>query len=164
MSVTRKRRTPALVHHTPTGKARVRIGGRDFCLGSSGSPEAEAAYHRLLADWRETGVVPPTTNAAKASPDPDGVTVAEVILAFWRHAVAFYVTPDGEPAAEQHNYKSALRILRKVAGPTSAAEFGPKRLLTVHAAMVEAGWTRKSGNRSQEPGIGFRTTGIANEA
>ncbi len=63
MSVTRKRRTPALVHHKPTGQARVRIGGRDFYLGKFGSPEAEAAYHHLLADWRETGVVPPTARA-----------------------------------------------------------------------------------------------------
>ena len=146
--IARKRRTPALVHHKPTGQARVRIGGRDFYLGRYGSPEAEAAYHRLLAEWRETGVVPSKANAAKASLDPDGVTVTEVILTFWRHAVAFYVTPDGEPAAEQHSYKSALRILRKVAGPDPAAEFGPKRLLAVQAAMVEAGWTRKYGNRS----------------
>ena len=148
MSVPRKRRAPSLVHHRPTGQARVRIGGRDFDLGKHGSPEAEAVYHRLLAGWRETGVVPPTAKAAKATPDPDGVTVAEMILAFWRHAEAFYVTPDGDPAAEQHSYKSALRVLRKVAGPNPAAEFGPERLPAVRAAMAEAGRTRKYVDRS----------------
>ena len=148
MSVTRKRRTPSLVHHRPSGQARVRIGGQDFYLGKFGSPEAEAAYHRLLADWRETGVVPPTARAAKQSPDPDGPTVDEVVLAFWRHAVEYYVDPDGEPAAEQDSDKSALRVLRKVAGPDPAAEFGPKRLLAVQAATAEAGRTRKCVNRS----------------
>ena len=148
MSVTRKRRTPALVHHKPTGQARVRIGGRDFHLGRFGSPEAEAAYHRLLADWRETGVVPPTAAAAKLTPNLDGPTVDEVVLAFWRHAVGYYVDPGGQPAAEQDSYRSALQILRKVAGPEPAEGFGPKRLLAVQAAMVEAGWTRKYVNRS----------------
>ena len=35
---------PSVVHHKPTGQARVRIAGKDFYLGRYGSKEARAAY------------------------------------------------------------------------------------------------------------------------
>ena len=148
MPAARPPRTPALVRHKPTGQARVRIAGRDFYLGRHGTPEAEAAYHRLLAEWRETGVVPPAARTARSPARPAGPTVDEVVLAFWRFAEGYYRDEDGNPTAELPLYKSALRVLRRVAGPDPAGDFGPRRLLAVQAAMVDAGWTRKYVNRS----------------
>jgi hypothetical protein len=42
---------PALVHHRPTGQARVRIDGRDHYLGRYGSQETLDAYDDLIRDW-----------------------------------------------------------------------------------------------------------------
>ena len=41
--------------HTQTGHARVRINGATHWLGRFGSPEAQAAYDRLLAEYLANG-------------------------------------------------------------------------------------------------------------
>jgi hypothetical protein len=57
----RNARVPAVVHHRPTGQARLRIDGRDFYLGPFGSEEAEENYRRVVAEWLSTGVLPEPT-------------------------------------------------------------------------------------------------------
>lgn len=37
------------------GYAVVRLNGRDFYLGSFGSPEAKTAYEKLIAEWLASG-------------------------------------------------------------------------------------------------------------
>jgi hypothetical protein len=41
--------------HSGTGHARVRINGTEHWLGRFGSPEAQAAYGRLLAEYLSNG-------------------------------------------------------------------------------------------------------------
>jgi hypothetical protein len=42
---------PSLVHHKPSGRARIRINGRDHWLGKWGSAEASLAYDRLITEF-----------------------------------------------------------------------------------------------------------------
>ena len=50
---------PALVHHKPSNRARVRIDGRDYWLGKWRSPEARLAYERLIAEYLANGRITP---------------------------------------------------------------------------------------------------------
>ena len=45
---------PALQHHKPSGRARVTVNGRDHWLGKWGSPEAQLAYDRIIAEYLAT--------------------------------------------------------------------------------------------------------------
>ncbi|MEM9703856.1 MAG: tyrosine-type recombinase/integrase [Planctomycetota bacterium] len=138
----KRTRTPKLCHHKASGQARVRLDGRDLYLGKFGTPEAEAAYHAVLAEWRATGETPakPPRGTLRGR---DSRTVSELILAFWKWAVERY--PDREPGrmhGELVGYKSALAVLREGWGPTPAAEFGPNALRECQAMMVARGWSR----------------------
>jgi hypothetical protein len=46
----RKPSIPKLCQHKASGKAVVRLNGRDH-LGVYGTPGAKAAYDRLIAEW-----------------------------------------------------------------------------------------------------------------
>ena len=45
---------PAYQFHV-SGNAKVRLAGKDFYLGSHGSPESYARYHALLAEYNAYG-------------------------------------------------------------------------------------------------------------
>src|SRR4051812_15387655 len=67
---------------------------RDVLLGKYDSPESKAEYERVLAEWR-IGQVPRTA--------PAGLSVAEVLVRYWKHAEAYYRHPDGTPTHEVVN-------------------------------------------------------------
>src|SRR5262245_38539081 len=100
------RTMPNLVHrlpqarlHKPSGQARVRICGRDVYLGRFGSPEARAAYERLLADYLRHGrTLRQTRDTPTTSPRlPSDLSVAELIRAYWDRHVTSYYRKDGKP-------------------------------------------------------------------
>jgi integrase len=129
-----------MCHHKASGQAIVRLGGRDFYLGPSGSKSARSEYDRLVAEWLAGG-----RRAPKAS--TDGLTIAEVLVAFWDHAETYYRHPDGTPTSEIHCLRDALKMLRRLYGHTPASDFGPLALKAVREAMIEAKWGRKNINR-----------------
>jgi integrase len=138
-----KRRIPSYRLHKPSGQAVVTISGRDYYLGTPDSPESREKYHRLIAEWMTTERTRAGSDDAKALPD---LTVAEVILAFWRHAQAHYLHPDGTPSDELANIKAALRPLRALYEATPAKDFGPLALRAVRDEMVRSGLARSSVN------------------
>jgi integrase len=127
-------------HHKASDQAIVRLGGRDFYLGPWGSKTARNEYDRLIAEWLVGG-----RRAPKAS--TDGLTITELLAAFWDHAEVYYRHPDGTPSSEIHCLRDALKILRRLYGHTPAGEFGPLALKAVREAMIEARWGRKNINR-----------------
>jgi integrase len=69
-----------------------------------------------------------------------------LIAAYWRHVEGYYVK-NGRPTSEQDLIRQALRVLRRLYGPTPAREFGPKGLKAVRQAMIEAGRCRPVVNK-----------------
>jgi hypothetical protein len=125
-----KNRTPSYCLHKGSGQAVVRIDGKDHYLGKYGTEESLREYDRLIAEWVAAGRRLP---GAKAG---DGLTVNELILAYWQWAEKNYRDGDGTPTRELPNLKDALRPLRKLYGDTEAAKFGPMALRTVREDMI----------------------------
>ncbi len=135
-------RIPALVHHKATNQARVRLDGRDFYLGRFGTEVANEAYRRLIAEWLATGTTP-QCNAARSSA---GLSINELILAYFRFAEGYYVK-NGKSTSELGLIKDTLRVLRELYGTTAAAEFSPLKLKAVREAMIAKGWCRSEINK-----------------
>ncbi len=124
------KRTPSLCRHKATGQAVVRIDGRDFYCGAYGTPEAQAEYDRLIAEWLSSGRCLPEA--------ADTLTVNKLILAHWRWAEAYYRW--GKRGGQCLRY--ALAVLRDLYGHTPAKEFGPRALKACRQRMIEKRWSR----------------------
>ncbi len=132
------KRTPSYCRHKATGQAVVRLDGKDFYLGRYGSSESEARYKQLIAEWLSNAKTAPHTGTANAP----SLTVAELLLRYWRWAEDHYRDPDGNPSRELGNLRDALRPLRLLYAHSPAREFGPLALRAVQDAMVEQGLCR----------------------
>ncbi|MCI0685575.1 MAG: hypothetical protein L0Y71_26045 [Gemmataceae bacterium] len=133
-------RIPRYGKHRATGQARVVLNGRSIYLGPYGSPKSREAYQRAINEWLARG----RTTARS------GLTIVELILAFWKHALVYYRKPNGVSTGELYCIKSACRPLRDLYGQSDADAFGPKELKAVRQAMIANGWVRKSINRNIE--------------
>ena len=138
---------PKLCLHKASGKAVVRLNGRDHYLGVFGTSEAKAAYDRLIAEWLAAGRRSAEDVAKTESEKPVPISVNEVLLAFWRHAERHYRHPDGRPTSEIKEYKYSLRPIRELYGTTPAISFGPRALATVRQQMLSADVSRPVINR-----------------
>lgn len=139
----RNRRVPSYRYHRASDQAIVVVDGRSHYLGAWDSPGSRAEYDRLIAEWLANGRRCGPPEPMEAAP---GANVAEVILAFWRHAEVHYRASDGTPSGELDNLKFALRPLRKLYGETPARDFGPLALRAVREEMVRSGLARTSVN------------------
>jgi hypothetical protein len=98
---------PSYRLHAASGQAVVTIDGKDHYLGEHGSQASRTRYNTLIADWRANGCRLPSTTPQEQ------LLIKELVLAFWRHAKAYYVTDDGTPTTERLVFKSVLRLLRR---------------------------------------------------
>ena len=135
-------RLPSYRLHKPSGLAVVSIGGRDVYLGKHDTPESQAEYDRLMAEWLATGRQPIVADSASAA----DLAVNEMVLAYLHHADGYYVK-NGKPTTEPVNIRLAVRPLRKLYGHTLAREFGPLRLKTVRQAFIDSGLCRTEVNK-----------------
>ncbi len=129
---------PTYRHHKQSGQAIVTLrlpgGGRkDVLLGPYDTDASKAEYERALAEWRASG------GRAVA---PSGLTVNELIVAFWKHVEQHYRRPDGTPTSEVNNYRVSFRHLRRLYGTLPATELSPLKLKAIRAEMIRAGWVR----------------------
>lgn len=136
---------PKLCQHKASGKAVVRLNGQDHYLGVFGTPEAKAAYDRLIAEWLANGRR--STNEPEKSPLSPGRVVDEVLLAFFQHAERHYRLPDGTPTSEVREIRHSLRPVHELYGQTPADAFGPKSLAAVRQTMIDKGLCRKLVNK-----------------
>ena len=76
-----------------------------------------------------------------------GLAVAELLLAFKRHADAYF-TKNGKKTAEIDCLKSAMRPVLELFAITPARDFAPLNLKAVQQQYVAAGWSRGFVNAS----------------
>src|SRR5262249_5964115 len=88
-------------------------------------------YDRVIAEWVAYGRLSPGGSAS-----PAGISVAELVLAYWPHAEKHYRHPDGTPTNEVNEMKYSLRPLVFLCGDTPVRDFGPLKLKAVRELMV----------------------------
>ena len=128
-------RVPAYRRHS-SGQARVTLNGKDHLLGPFNSPESHEEYRRLVREWLDKHGKPGKEPEQGRAP----LSVNEVILAYWKHAAAYYHF-DGR-RGDEACLRDALRVLKSLYGRTQAREFGPKALKACRSEMVARGWSR----------------------
>jgi integrase len=136
-------RTPSYRLQKPTGQAVVTLGGKDHYLGKHGTPRSRAEYDRLIALWLVHGRRLPPARAGA----PGGISVNELILAYFHHVQGYYRHPDGRPTSEVDNIRLALRWPRRLHGHTPAADFDSLALEALRGEMVRAGLCRNRVNK-----------------
>jgi integrase len=135
--VNHRSRPPSLRRHKASSQAVVTLGGKDHYLGpwpaGRGKPPAAAqeGYDRLIAEWLANGRQLPQR------PNESPLTVADLILAYFRHVEQHYRRVDCTQTSEVCEYKLALRPLAHLYKSTPAAEFGPLALKAVRQLMVD---------------------------
>ena len=88
--------------------------------------------------------------------------MAELALAFWRHAKTYY-RKDGRPTAEAAGIRVALRNLRETYGSVPVADFGPLALKATQIRMIELGHSRAYVNANVHRIRGMFRWGVAEE-
>jgi integrase len=131
----RQKHVPSYRLHKQSGQAIVTLtdglgNRRDVLLGQQGSPESRMEYARVIAEWETSGRLLPVTSGA-----PGGLTVNELILAYWKHAEEYYRKND-KPTSQLERLRLALRPVRQLYGHTLVTDFGPKSLKAVRGEML----------------------------
>src|SRR4051812_4403000 len=111
----RKQTVPSLRRHRPTSQGVVTLNGRDRYLGTwpanmaAPPPAVQARYDALIAEWLAAGRTFSPAPPPAAPPAPPGCcSVAELVLAFMRHAEVHYRDDHGRPTSEFAGYRSIL--------------------------------------------------------
>ena len=130
---------PTYGHHKASGQARCYVNGKSIYLGPYGSPDSRRKFGELIA---RIGSGIPLEKKSSSEKQPDlGPSIAEIILAFWKHAEQHYLK-NGKETSEISCYRSCLKVLKELYGMTPAKNFGPLALKAVRSKMVELGWAR----------------------
>ncbi|QEG30176.1 hypothetical protein GobsT_49790 [Gemmata obscuriglobus] len=137
--------TPSYVLHKQSGRGRAvwydSAGVRQQKLlpGGFNSAESRTAFARLQLELEVT--------LAPVAPERQGLTLAELIVAYLDHAERHYRGRDGKPTSELHEIKLVIKALRGLYAEAPAAEFGPLRLKAVRQGWVAAKLARSECNR-----------------
>ena len=124
---------PSYCLHRPSGKAVVRLNGRDHYLGPHDTEESRQAYDRVIAEWLASGRRVEHTHEVAVQPT---LSVNEVLLAFVEFAERYYREGD-QVSKEVVNFKLALRPVKQLYGHTSADQFGPLALKALRQHMID---------------------------
>jgi integrase len=132
-------RLPKYRKHS-SGQARVTLDGKDFLLGAYGSAASQEAYRRKVAEWLETG------GKAAHGADAPPLSVNELILAYWKHAAAYYGYGIDGDRKDSYCLRDALRVVKELYGRTPARDFGPLALKACRSLMLAKDWSRNYAN------------------
>lgn len=114
---------PKMQHHRASGRAVVRLDGKDIYLGEWGTKETKAAYNRAIAEW-----------LAGSPAQDENLTVVEVCAAYIAHLEAAHASHTLVRAA-----RDGVRDLCVLYGKTLAADFGPRKLNAVRQILLDRG-------------------------
>jgi len=143
----RKGEPPRYRFHKQSGQAVVSLPRgdgtyHDVLLGPFDTPESRLEYARVIAEWEANG-----RQMLCRKGGATGLSLNEVILAYWQHAEGYYRHPDGTPTSEADNIRLALRPLKRLYGHTPAADFDSLGLEAVRDEMIRGGRCRSRVNR-----------------
>jgi integrase len=137
---------PSYLFHNQTGRARAvwieQTGRRRYQIlpGAFNSPESRAAFAALLL---EKQAAPHRVD----NPAGGGITLAELLLAYFEYADRHYRGPDGEPTSEIFEVRVVIRALRELYADKPVAEFGPLCVKAARQRWVNEGRSRTECNR-----------------
>jgi len=120
-----RRTIPSYLLHKPSGRARVRIDGKDHYLGPFNSPESRREYATLISEWSE-----------RQEHAPRAVDISKLTMLFLEHAKRRYV--------KHGNSTSTVQRLDGVEGTAPEEVVRKERLRALHeldqaqAAVAEA--------------------------
>ena len=133
MPMPRQKGIPCYCLHRPSGKAVVRLNGRDHYIGPHGSEESRAEYDRVIAEWLASGR---RFESAAPTAEKPTISVNEILLAFLDFTERYY--RDGKDVSKEVvNFKLALRPLKQLYGHTAADRFGPLALKALRQHMID---------------------------
>jgi integrase len=137
----RPKSLPAYRLHKFSGQAIVTLPDhngkrRDVLLGEYGSSASRQEYARAIGEWEAAGRRAPRRAV-------HGLTVAELLRDFLRFAQGHYKPNEQGHCSEVEALKRAFKVTRELFAAEPAADFGPKALKDVRAAMIAIGWCRK---------------------
>jgi integrase len=165
---------PRLIHqlpkarlHSPSGRARVRINGKDHWLGPYGSPEAKEKYNKLIATYlandrkipevastevpdikRETTEARPISIQKTVTTLPiKVVTITTLIARFTEWADSNYRHPDGTKTRQSENFKHVTKPLREMFGTLPVADFDSPRLIALRESWIDKKLARRTINQ-----------------
>lgn len=126
--------------HKASGQAVVTLGGRDFYLGSHGTPESRSKYQRVIREYVTAGFRMPREEERAA------LTIAHLCDGYLTFAEQEYRLPDGTQTGTVENTKLALRALFEFASDLKAQEFGPRMFLGLREKLIGSGLARSTIN------------------
>jgi len=135
----RTSKPPSYRLHRPTGQAVVTLDGKDYYLGLHDTKVSRDAYDRFIGEWLANGHRLPATRTSA------GMSVSELILAYWKHAETYYVK-NGRPTSEVTCVREAMRPLKRLYGSELAEDFGPLALKACRGEMVASDLSRRTVN------------------
>src|SRR5262245_7872974 len=142
----RRKSIPSYLPHNQSGRARAvwtdQTGTRQFRMlpGAFDSDESRAAFATLLLELQ-------AAPHQVQTPQPTGLTMAELLLAYLDHAEKHYRTPDGKHTSEIYEVRIVIRALRELYADKPVAEFGPVCVKTARQKWVNDGRSRTECNR-----------------
>jgi hypothetical protein len=133
--------------HKATGQAIVTLPDgngdrRDVYLGVHDTEESRRASDPVISEWMANGRRP-----ARAAACPGGLSINELVIAYWRWAETYYRHPDGTATTEREDIRLALRRLREMYGDTDADAFNGLSLETLRERKIAEGLCRGRINR-----------------
>jgi site-specific recombinase XerD len=139
--MSRRSHIPTYRLHKQSGQAVVTLPDglgrrRDVLLGKYGTPESRKEYARVLTEWEANGRRLPQPVAAS------DITIHELLLAYWKHAHAYYGWTKDRTRGDRASLRDALRVIRRLYGHTTAKDFGPLALKSCRTRMIRKGWAR----------------------
>jgi len=176
MPRTRAGTVPKLQHHKATGQARVTIAGRDYYCGRWGSNAAIAKYHRLLGEYFNANGARPAAEGASSPPSGSSrddettggvnainggparvhvetsrdsepaLCVCDLAARYLLHCENYYRDVHGRVTSSYDGARMAIRALEPFF-ELPAVQFGPLRLQSLRALLVNQGRPRVTCNR-----------------
>jgi len=129
-------KVPSYCLHKASGRAVVRLNGKDIYLGPHGSEESHIKYERAIARWRTENKISAKKEEEISRIDNPGITIEELIFLYREFASEYYVR-DGKQTSEFDGMRDALRPVRLLFGNVLGCEFGPRNLKAMQTHMIE---------------------------